>query len=221
MSSTPTAFNVSHLDILVNNAGLGPAGTRIEEITSDEFDKIMAVNVRAVIFMTQAFILYTRRGGRILNLSSISARCGYVTQSVYSASKAPVEALTRAWATELSQKYNMTAHAANPGQCTQTGSEQLGKFTYASILCDNANSDFLAPSLWPGDCRLGDCKPVQAEWISGTTAVSSTIESTTTEPTTIEPTTTAAASTAETIPQPTFNLFATGQGPVEEDGLHT
>ncbi|KAF5538730.1 hypothetical protein FPHYL_12452 [Fusarium phyllophilum] len=57
--------------------------------------------------------------------------------------------------------------------------------------------------------------------ISVTTAESSTIESTTAEPTTIESITTAAASTTETIPEPTFSLFATGQGPVEEDGLHT
>ncbi|KAF5652784.1 short chain oxidoreductase [Fusarium sp. NRRL 25303] len=115
VSSTLTTFDVSHLDILVNNAGLGSAGTRIEEITSDEFDKIMAVNVRAVIFMTQAFIPYARRGGRIVNLSSISARGGYATQSVYSASKAAVEALTRVWATELGHKYNMTVNAVNPG----------------------------------------------------------------------------------------------------------
>ncbi|PNP79447.1 hypothetical protein FNYG_07282 [Fusarium nygamai] len=75
----------------------------------------MAVNVRAVIFMTQAFIPYASRGGRIVNLSSISARGGYATQSVYSASKAAVEALTRIWATELCQKYNITVNAVNPG----------------------------------------------------------------------------------------------------------
>ncbi|EXA34296.1 hypothetical protein FOQG_14464 [Fusarium oxysporum f. sp. raphani 54005] len=115
ISSTLAAFKVSHLDILVNNAGLGSAGTRIEEITSDEFEKIMAVNVRAVIFMTQAFIPYVRPGGRIVNLSSISARGGFPTQSVYSASKAAVEALTRVWATELGHKYNITVNAVNPG----------------------------------------------------------------------------------------------------------
>ncbi|KAF4950447.1 hypothetical protein FSARC_13183 [Fusarium sarcochroum] len=115
ISSTLAAFNVSHLDILVNNAGLGSAGTRIEEITSEEFEIIMAVNVRAVIFMTQAFVPYVRPGGRIINLSSISARGGFATQSTYSASKAAVEALTRCWATELGHKYNVTVNAVNPG----------------------------------------------------------------------------------------------------------
>ncbi|KAF5599915.1 hypothetical protein FPANT_2922 [Fusarium pseudoanthophilum] len=58
--------------------------------------------------------------------------------------------------------------------------------------------------------------------ISETTAESSTIETTTAEPTTIESTTTtAAASTTEAISVLTFSLFATGQGPVEEEGLHT
>jgi NAD(P)-dependent dehydrogenase (short-subunit alcohol dehydrogenase family) len=55
----------------------------------------MAVNVRAVVFMTQALIPYASRDGRSINLSSISARGGYATQSIYSASKAAVEALTR------------------------------------------------------------------------------------------------------------------------------
>ncbi|KAF4457819.1 short chain oxidoreductase [Fusarium austroafricanum] len=75
----------------------------------------MAVNVRAVIFMTQAFIPYARQGGRTVNLSSVSSRGGYATQSVYSASKAAIEALTRVWATEPGQKYNMTVNAVNPG----------------------------------------------------------------------------------------------------------
>lgn len=115
LASTLTAFNVSNVDILVNNAGLGSASTLLEEITLDEYDKIMNVNVRAVIFMTQAFLRYVNAGGRIVNLSSISARGGYATQSVYSASKAAVEALTRVWATELGHKYGATVNAVNPG----------------------------------------------------------------------------------------------------------
>ena len=75
----------------------------------------MDVNVRAVIFMTQAFVRHMSRGSRIVNLSSISARGGYPTQSVYSASKAAVEGLTRVWATELGPKYGATVNAVNPG----------------------------------------------------------------------------------------------------------
>lgn len=115
ISSTLAAFNISQIDILVNNAGLGSAATLLEDVTIDEYEKVMGVNVRAVIFMTQAFLPYAKPGGRIINLSSISARGGYATQSVYSASKAAVEALTRVWATELGHKYKITVNAVNPG----------------------------------------------------------------------------------------------------------
>lgn len=112
---TLTAFNVSRLDILVNNAGLGSAATRLEEVTLEEYDKCMTINVRAVLFMTQAFVSHVSPGGRIVNVSSISARGGFATQGVYAASKAAVEGLTRVWATELGHKYGVTVNAINPG----------------------------------------------------------------------------------------------------------
>lgn len=115
VSETLAAFGTTSLDILVNNAGLGSAATSLEEITVEEYNNVMDVNVRAVIFMTQAFVRHLARGGRIVNLSSISARGGYATQSVYSASKAAVEGLTRVWATELGPKYGATVNAVNPG----------------------------------------------------------------------------------------------------------
>lgn len=102
------------IDILVNNAGLG-GNTPLEEVTVEEYERLMAVNVRSVIFMTQAVLPYINRGGRIINLSSISARGGYATQTVYAASKAAVEGLTRVWATELGHKYGVTVNSVNPG----------------------------------------------------------------------------------------------------------
>lgn len=94
---------------------MGSAATLLEQITPEEYVNVMDVNVRAVIFMTQAFVRRVNRGGRIVNLSSISARGGYATQSVYSASKAAVEGLTRVWATELGPRYDVTVNAVNPG----------------------------------------------------------------------------------------------------------
>lgn len=109
-----TGLGASHIDILVNNAGLG-GNTALEDITVDEYERLMAVNVRAVLFMTQAVLPHISRGGRVVNLSSVSARGGYATQSVYAASKAAVEGLTRVWATELGHKYGVTVNAVNPG----------------------------------------------------------------------------------------------------------
>lgn len=102
------------IDILVNNAGVGGNAT-LEDVSVDEYERLMSVNVRAVIFMTQAVLPYINRGGRIVNLSSISARGGFPTQTIYAASKAAVEGLTRVWATELGHKYGVTVNAVNPG----------------------------------------------------------------------------------------------------------
>ncbi|KAH1509922.1 hypothetical protein KXX29_005130 [Aspergillus fumigatus] len=87
----------------------------LEEVTVDVYQNLMDVNVRAVIFMTKTILSYIPRNGRIINLSSISARGGYATQSVYAATKAAVEGLTRVWATELGHKYGVTVNAINPG----------------------------------------------------------------------------------------------------------
>lgn len=112
---TISIFNTTSLDILVNNAGLGSAGKLLDDVTAEEYAEVMDVNVRAVIFMTQAFIRNVGRGGRIVNISSVSARGGYATQSVYAASKAALEGLTRIWATELGPRYGVTVNAVNPG----------------------------------------------------------------------------------------------------------
>lgn len=114
LDATLKSFNAEKIDILVNNAGLGQ-NTPLKDITFDEYERLMNTNVRAVIFMTQTVLSHLNRGGRIVNLSSISARGGYATQSVYAATKAAVEGLTRVWATELGQEYGVTVNAVNPG----------------------------------------------------------------------------------------------------------
>ena len=114
VSEALSGLNVKHLDILVNNAGLG-GNAPLEEVTVADYERLMGVNVRAVIFLTQAFLPYVNRGGRIVNLSSVSARGGYPTQTVYAASKAAVEGFTRVWATEFGHKYGITVNAVNPG----------------------------------------------------------------------------------------------------------
>ncbi|CCF33808.1 hypothetical protein CH063_00155 [Colletotrichum higginsianum] len=114
LKTTLREFQTERIDILVNNAGLG-GNAPLEEVTIEEYDRLMTVNVRAVIFMTQAILPHINRGGRIVNLSSVSARGGYPTQSIYAASKAAVEGLTRVWATELGHKYGVTVNSVNPG----------------------------------------------------------------------------------------------------------
>lgn len=114
IKATLATFQTDHIDILVNNAGAGD-NRPLEEVTLEIYSHLMDVNVKAVVFMTQAVLPFISRGGRIVNLSSISARGGYPTQSIYAASKAAVEGLTRVWATELGHKYGVTVNAVNPG----------------------------------------------------------------------------------------------------------
>ena len=72
------------------------------------------INCRAPLFLTKAVSPHLPRGGRIINVSSVTARIGGHTQTVYGGSKAAVEAFTRTWATELrAQGVNVTA--VNPG----------------------------------------------------------------------------------------------------------
>ncbi|KAK0645297.1 Dehydrogenase OXI1 [Lasiodiplodia hormozganensis] len=99
IAATTAAFGPS-IDILVNNAGVlttQPLGT----ITADEYAALFDANVRSAIFMTQAVLPHLRAPGRIINLGSTLARIGNPGFSVYSATKAALEALTRGWAAEL------------------------------------------------------------------------------------------------------------------------
>jgi 3-oxoacyl-[acyl-carrier protein] reductase len=102
------------LDILVNNAGkfhIGPIGT----VDEADVRSLFAVNVDGPIFATQAAASYfSAEGGRVINVSSIAATHPLPGLSVYSATKAALNALTRVWAAELGPK-GVTVNAVAPG----------------------------------------------------------------------------------------------------------
>jgi 3-oxoacyl-[acyl-carrier protein] reductase len=104
------------VDILVNNAGI--AETRgLEDITEEDFDRAIAVNLKSAFLCTQAVVpgMRAQRWGRIVNLSSIGARVGAGSVSVaYGAAKAGVEGLTRAYALRLAPE-GVTVNAVAPG----------------------------------------------------------------------------------------------------------
>jgi len=104
------------IDILVNNAGM--AATRgLEDITEEDFDLALAVNLKSAFLCTQAVLpgMRARRWGRIVNISSIGARVGAGSVSVaYGAAKAGVEGLTRAYALRLAPE-GVTVNAIAPG----------------------------------------------------------------------------------------------------------
>ena len=82
------------LDILVNNAGVYFHAT-VEELTPDQFQLVLDVNLRAVVFAMQAArpFMRARGGGVVINISSVAAEKG--APNVYGASKAALESFTR------------------------------------------------------------------------------------------------------------------------------
>lgn len=89
------------IDVLVNCAGINRRKP-IDDVSADDFDAIVAVNMRAVFFISQAVhpIMRAQGGGVIVNISSLSARYSYDTISVYAATKAAVTSMTRSFAHE-------------------------------------------------------------------------------------------------------------------------
>lgn len=104
------------VDILVNNAGIF-SSVRIEEMTEEEWDKVMAVNLKGSFFCSQAVVRWYKhqKYGKIINIGSIAGQTGGLYAGVhYSASKAGVVCLTKSLAKRLA-KYNISVNGVNPG----------------------------------------------------------------------------------------------------------
>lgn len=102
------------LDILVNNAGLGPSNPA-ENVTEEDFDLTLAVNLKGTFFASQAAgrLMIQQRYGRIINLSSQAGFVALPTESVYCMTKAALAHLTKCLAVEWGQ-YNITVNAVAP-----------------------------------------------------------------------------------------------------------
>ena len=111
---TAVADAFGRLDILVNNAGLGPSNLA-EDVTEEDFDLTIDINVKGVFFASQAAgrIMIRQGYGRIINLSSQAGFIALPTESVYCLSKAAVAHLTKCLAVEWGQ-YGITVNALAP-----------------------------------------------------------------------------------------------------------
>lgn len=108
------------VDVLVCNAGLGRR-QQLEEISSDDFDEMLAVNLRAPFLLAQQVIPAMReRGfGRILFVSSVAAFTGGIIGPHYAASKAGLHGLTHYLAARLAAS-GITVNALAPALITET-----------------------------------------------------------------------------------------------------
>jgi L-xylulose reductase len=103
------------IDLLVNNAGISFPQTLLDT-TVDAFDHTMAVNVRAVLVMTQVVargMIARGKGGAIVNVSSQASMVGIADHAAYCASKGALDQLTRVMALELGP-HQIRVNAVNP-----------------------------------------------------------------------------------------------------------
>ena len=103
------------VDILINNAGKAHH-TAVSEVSEEEYDKIMNINVKAPFFITKGLIDNIRKSNSatIINIASIVAHLGYPMQSVYTSSKHALLGFTKALANE-EYLNGVRVHAICPG----------------------------------------------------------------------------------------------------------
>ncbi len=112
--------NYGRLDVLFNNAATSPWKT-VDEMTVEDWDRTMAVNLRAPLLLAQAFLgtMRDQGGGSIVNVTSASAAKGFVAELAYCPSKYGLEGLTQCLALELRPSniaVNTLNVAAPPGK---------------------------------------------------------------------------------------------------------
>ena len=104
-----------HIDAIINNAGIFIGG-QLQDLTEEECDKTMAVDVKSIYLMTKAFILgmIQRRAGSIINIASVAGLLGDYSMPAYNAAKGAVVNLVRSMALDYGP-YGIRVNNINPG----------------------------------------------------------------------------------------------------------
>jgi 3-oxoacyl-[acyl-carrier protein] reductase len=122
-AETKKAFD--KVDILVNNAGIYEF-VPLENVTAENFHKMFDLNVLGLLLASQEAVKhFGSQGGNIINISSVAATLAPPTASVYSATKAAVNAITRSLAQELGPR-KIRVNSINPGMIETEGFHAAG-----------------------------------------------------------------------------------------------
>lgn len=110
-----TVESIGRVDLLVNNAGVSII-KMINDITAEDYEKMTAVNERAVYFASKfsALKMIREQSGAIINISSMWGQVGASCETLYSMTKAGIIGLTKALAKELAPS-NITVNCIAPG----------------------------------------------------------------------------------------------------------
>ena len=161
-----TIRRLGRIDILVNNAAIS-AGIEFDAITEADFDRLVATNMKSVLFLSQAAAREMAPGSVIINLSSIGTRLANPITVVYTATKAAVEMMTLSMARALGPR-RIRVNAVAPGM---TDTEMLRSVIAPEVLEEAARRNTLGRL-----GQVGDIAPViaflasdDAGWITGET----------------------------------------------------
>ena len=157
------------VDILVNNAGVYRFAP-VEEITEEEFHREFNINVLGVILATQEAVKqFGTRGGNIINIASTAVSMSMPTTSLYTATKAAVESLTRVHSKELGPR-KIRVNTVSPGGVETEGVHDLG------ILGTDFEKQMIAQTPLGRMGQPGDIAPIavflasdDSGWLTGET----------------------------------------------------
>jgi 3-oxoacyl-[acyl-carrier protein] reductase len=121
-----TVARLGGLDALINSAGVDNFGP-LESVRLEDFDRVVAINLRGAFVAIQQAVPHMRSGGRIIMIGSVQAdRVALPGMSVYAMTKAAIAGLTRALARELGPR-GITVNVIQPGPIATDANPETGK----------------------------------------------------------------------------------------------